>query len=275
MKTCPFCAEEIQDAAIVCKHCRRDLLQAEPDAIAADTETAANTEPDAIAATIATAVKPEVGVGSSYGNGWRQLWKHFLMLFIIGFVVFLISLPKDIVRRVAQEIGGIAGAVLFILSLPYSFLLLGPLVYGSSFVYLKAARDEPPDFKDVFAGFKDYWNVVLASLLVTVIVFSGILLFVVPGIIFWSKLAFTPYLVVDRRMRATDAIRESWRMTTGHAGKVFLIALLAVPIGLAGLICFGVGIIISIMWISLAFASLYLAVSTSGEAVVPLEEPAT
>jgi hypothetical protein len=35
LKTCPFCAEQIQDAAIVCKHCKRDLpLVANPATVA-------------------------------------------------------------------------------------------------------------------------------------------------------------------------------------------------------------------------------------------------
>ena len=33
------------------------------------------------------------GVGSAYGNGWRQLWKYFLELFLIGIIGFIIGIP--------------------------------------------------------------------------------------------------------------------------------------------------------------------------------------
>jgi len=198
------------------------------------------------------------GVGSCYGNGWRQLWKYFLELFLIGIIGFVIGIPSGM----GGWSGGAAGAtILGILGFIYGILILGPTDYGVSFAHLKAARGDKLEIKDMFEAFRNYWNAVLANLLVIVIVGVGLVLLIVPGIIFACKLVFTPYLVVDRKMEVIEAVRESWRMTSGYAWKVFLIGLLAILISIAGLICFGVGIIVSIMWIRLALASLYHAVS--------------
>jgi uncharacterized membrane protein len=193
------------------------------------------------------------GVGSAYKNGWRQLWKYFIALFVIGLIGCIISIPTGMNEWVQ---GATAAGILGFLAFIYGILVEGPVQYGVTFAFLKAARGDKLEIKDMFAAFKNYWNAVLASLFVGVIIIIGLVLLIVPGIIFACKLA------------VMEAIEESWRMTGGHAWKVFFIGLLAIPICIAGLLCFIVGIIISIMLVGLAFASLYHAVSSTGNASV-------
>ncbi|MFC2056696.1 hypothetical protein ACFLTO_03900 [Chloroflexota bacterium] len=199
------------------------------------------------------------GVGSSYSNGWRQLWKYFLELFLIGIIATVIGIPSGMGGWSDNAAG--AFTILSFLGIVYSILIAGPVDYGVSFAYLKAARRDKLEIKNMFEAFENYWNAVLANILVGAIVLIGMMLLIVPGIIFACKLAFTPFLVVEWKMDAITAVKESWRLTNGHAWKIFLIGLVGIPISIAGLICLGVGIIISIMWITITIASLYHAVT--------------
>ena len=89
----------------------------------------------------------------------------------------------------------------------------------------------------------------------------GLVFLIVPGIIFACKLVFVPYLVLDKNLDAIEAVKQSWKMTSGYAGTVFLIGLISIPIFIVGLICLGVGVVISLMWITSAMAYLYHRVS--------------
>jgi hypothetical protein len=231
----------------------------------------------------AIGVKPfRPGVFSSYGNGWRQLWKFFLPLFLIGVIYFVIqgavSIPQIFTNFSLGKVDfsySAFASIWAIIIFGFSIFITNPLGYGQNFAYLKASRGDAVEIGDLFSAFKNYWNAVGASLLVSIIVGVGFILLIVPGIFFACKLAFVPYLVVDKKMGVMKTIGESWRMAShGRAWKVFLTGLMSIPILIAGLICLGVGVIISFMWIMAALASLYHSVSLSR---VPqsTESPAT
>ena len=108
----------------------------------------------------------------------------------------------------------------------------------------------------------------LANILVAVIIIMGIIVLLIPGIIFACKLAFVPYLVMDRKLDPGEAIKESWRMTKGHAWTIFFMGVLAFFIIIAGLVCCIVGVVPAAMWVSSAFASLYYVVSREEQGAV-------
>jgi uncharacterized membrane protein len=198
--------------------------------------------------------------GSTYSFGWGRMKKFFLDLFLVTVIVGVVLTPIGMIDSLdGHETPG--GILLRMFSLAYWLLLFAPITYGAALVFLKAVRNEPVEVKDMFSTFDNFLNVVLAHLLVVAIIGIGIVLLVVPGIIFACRLAFVRYLVVDKKMESVEAVKESWRMTRGHANSIFFMGFMAIGVAIAGLICFGVGIIPAVMWIRCAFASMYYAVS--------------
>lgn len=188
-------------------------------------------------------------VTETYGFAWSELRRAFLELLLIGIVALVVCAPQALLGR-------------GVLRFAYHVFVVNPIWYGSFYVYLRAARGETPEVNDLFAPFqRNYWQVVLASLLVAAIVVIGFCLLIVPGVILAVRLSFVPFLVVDEGLDALAALRESWERTRAHGWTIFGIGLLGIPIVVAGLILLVVGVIPAAMWVHLAIAVFYAAIA--------------
>ncbi|MFC2098676.1 hypothetical protein ACFLTA_05750 [Bacteroidota bacterium] len=198
--------------------------------------------------------------GDNYSKGWNVSFTLFVELIVVTLAYAVIQIPTNMIQIKGDgfELWMIPLAML---GMAYGVFIAGPIGMSADWVFLKAVRREKIEIKDMFSVFeRNYWNAVLASLIKTIIIVFGILMLIVPGIIFACRLAFVNYLIVDEKMEALEALKTSWAMTKGHGWTIFGMFWLAIPIVIAGLICFFFGVFISAMWITASFAVLYHAV---------------
>ena len=208
---------------------------------------------------------PKPNVSSVYDYGWSILKKNFWKLLAVVLILIVVGSSLNIVN-IRYDTPTFGSGVLWF----FVWLFVGgPITYSGYYVFLKAVRKEPYEIGEVFSCFgTNYFEIMLAHFLVSIIILFGFVFLIIPGIVFSCKLAFVPYLVIDKGMKATEALEKSWELTTGYSWKIFLIGFISLFLFLFGLILFFVGILVALVWIYATVASMYYAVDNEQPTII-------
>lgn len=182
--------------------------------------------------------------GQAVAYGWttvkKDLW-YFVVIALIFMVVGSIgSTPKgwsgwDVVN----------------------FFLTAWITCGLMAILLSYEQGKKLHISELFTHTEHYWRVLGATFLVTVIVSFGLVLLIVPGIYFALKYQFTVPLIIDQGLGVGDALRASERLTNGRKMSLLQFDLMALGVICLGALALGVGMLIAVPVVWLAYIAIY------------------
>jgi hypothetical protein len=211
-------------------------------------------------------VAPRVVRFEAFGEAWRLFKQHaglwIAATLIVGFgsagvqiVLNLLTIPISIVGGAILPRG-----IMFFTSLgsmAVSMAVSGVLLGGMYAMALNQVDGRPLGVKDLMPRTEILPSLALASVLASLAMLVGFLCLVIPGWIIWALFLFTLPLVVDRGLKATDAMGLSWTTLKGQwlQATVFVLVLFALQI--AGMMLCLVGTLVTFPLCVLSQAVLY------------------
>lgn len=202
------------------------------------------------------------------GNKW-YIWKPLVIIGLCIAAVELIALGLDmafgLVKTEIVELadgirftytsGGIISSIVGI----FTGIVSCALSVAYAKYVLSFIRGTKLTLSDVINFMKEHWVVaLLVSLLVGLIVFAGMILLVIPGVIAAIGLMFYQEVCADNpEMKPTEIIKKAWNMTNGHKTELFVMSLSFIGWGMLVGFTFGLLMIWLMPYMTVSFALAY------------------
>ena len=183
--------------------------------------------------------------------GWKKTEKFFWPMLALAALTY-IFVPWFI--GILQEAAGAWGVFVRVLSILITVFLL--LIWTRVVLSGLSARKKSKTKK------RQFWILLGVYVWRQIIIILGLILFIVPGIVWWITYLYAPILSVDKNLNVCEAMRASRKLTTGQRWPLFWWMLVSIAIYLAGLYCFwGAGLLLAMPINNHAGAYVYAKLS--------------
>jgi hypothetical protein len=180
----------------------------------------------------------EMTVGDIFDRSLRLLLTRFGTLYLISFLVLLPLLAFELASPLLIETYGlILGSFMQLPVLLLLGLFLQPLATGAILYVVEQEFIDRRVTVGAALGVaaSRFWALLGTGILVGLVVNVGLIMCIVPGVLFAIWFAFASQTVVVEGLSGGEAMGRSKRLTEGHQGRVFGVLMLVVAIYAVGI----------------------------------------
>ncbi len=195
---------------------------------------------------------PGLPLAEAIQFGWRTFREY--PLFLAGTIFLAWGIPALI--NWGGDVALKDGAPQFAIEV-IAMAVSATLTLGLAKIYLRFAEGQRPIFENLFDGVSQFHKYLGACIIASVATAMGLVLLIVPGIIIMIRLWFVGFVIVDNKSGPIEAIQQSWDISRGRTMDLLVLFFILVGLNLLGLICLGVGILVTLPMSGLALAHVY------------------
>lgn len=196
--------------------------------------------------------------GEAIKFGWEGMKKNFWLFAGVLVLLLILSSISSSGNANAKTLS-LWGAVISLLVAAIDTIIQMGIIRAT----LKVVGGEKPKIDDIFAERKLFWRYLGATILYGLIVVGGLILFIIPGIIWSLKYQFARYFIIDKKMGIMESFKRSGEITMGQKGQLFLFCLLMLGITILGALAFGIGLFAAMPTVMIAGAFVYRKLSAA------------
>lgn len=201
-------------------------------------------------------IRGALGAGWNLTKGRPGLWLGYFGV-LVGIGVFQFGLQTGLSAVLPSSNQWVALSVSLGTGLPFQLVkwFLAFNAIGMA-VRLVDGKDNVR-FGDLFVLQAGHGWYFLATLLFGLAVFGGIILLLIPGVIFSLMFMFYGYVLNEQDLDSIEALKASAGLTRGHKGRLFLFVLATLGVNLLGALCVLLGLLVTVPLTFFATAHIY------------------